>query len=127
MAAKPVDDDGLILYILGGLGLDYGPFVTSITTRDAPTRLLDFHGLLLSEEIWVSWSQTDLQNIVDNVAAKEINNLSSSNWGKIDSRKHKWLSLGSPTMEAGPVIVAVDYLITDQMISLETLLISLPV
>lgn len=47
MAIKPVVDDGLILYILGGLGLDYGPFVTSITTRDAPTRLLDFHGLLL--------------------------------------------------------------------------------
>lgn len=46
MATKPVDDDGLILYILGGLGLDHGPFVTSITTLDALLGCWIFMGLV---------------------------------------------------------------------------------
>lgn len=54
IASKPLDDDDLILYILGGLGPNYGPFVTSIIARDAHIRLSDLHGLLLSEEIRVN-------------------------------------------------------------------------
>ncbi|KAF8403163.1 hypothetical protein HHK36_011260 [Tetracentron sinense] len=34
MALKPIDNDDYILYILEGLGPEYGPFCTSITTRD---------------------------------------------------------------------------------------------
>ncbi|KAJ8639207.1 hypothetical protein MRB53_015901, partial [Persea americana] len=79
MALKPIDDDDLVLYILGGLGSEYGPFVTSITTRETHIRLSDLHGLLLSEEIRVNGSQNDLQNITANVAAKSS---SSSNRGK---------------------------------------------
>ncbi|KAJ8628397.1 hypothetical protein MRB53_021704 [Persea americana] len=79
IALKPIDDDDLVLYILGGLGSESGPFVTSITTREAHIRLSDLHGLLLSEEIRVNGSQNDLQNITANVAAKRS---SSSNCGK---------------------------------------------
>lgn len=70
IASKPLDDDDFILYILGGLGPNYGPFVTSIIARDAHIRLSDLHGLLLSEEIRVNDSHTDNQPISINAATK---------------------------------------------------------
>lgn len=44
-------DDKVLLYILGGLGLDYDALVTSITTRIEPTDLDELHGFLLSHEL----------------------------------------------------------------------------
>ncbi|KAJ8615164.1 hypothetical protein MRB53_034536 [Persea americana] len=83
MASKPIDDDDLILYILGGLGPEYGPFVTSITARDKHVRLSDLHGLLLSEEIRVSDIALEQHNISVNVATKTSN---TSTYGKSKSR-----------------------------------------
>lgn len=98
MALKPIDDDDLVLYILGGLGSESGPFVTSITTREAHIRLSDLHGLLLSEEIRVNGSQNDLQNITANVAAKSS---SSSNRGKGDYRGRGRGRGGNPSRGRG--------------------------
>lgn len=98
MALKPIDDDDLVLYILGGLGSEYGPFVTSTTTREAHIRLSDLHGLLLSEEIRVNGSQNDLQNITANVAAKSS---SSSNRGKGDYRGRGRGRGGNPSRGRG--------------------------
>ncbi|KAJ8644432.1 hypothetical protein MRB53_006180 [Persea americana] len=85
MASKPVDDEDPILYILGGLGPEYGPFVTSISTRDTNTRLSYLHGLFLNEEIHVNGLQQDTQNIAANVATKSSSSSTSAR-GKLDAR-----------------------------------------
>ncbi|GAV81757.1 UBN2_3 domain-containing protein, partial [Cephalotus follicularis] len=51
LASKPVSDDDMVLYILGGLSSEYASLVTSITTRVAPISVADLHGFLLNEEI----------------------------------------------------------------------------
>ncbi|RWR72913.1 expansin-A25 [Cinnamomum micranthum f. kanehirae] len=83
MASKPIDDDDLILYILGGLDPEYSPFVTSITTRDTHIRLSDLHGLLLSEDIRVSDTALEQHNISINVSTKTS---STPTHGKSESR-----------------------------------------
>lgn len=105
MASKPVDDDDLILCILGGLGPEYGPFVTSITTRGTYTCLLDLHRLLLNEEIPVNGLQQDTQNIAANVATK-----SSS------------LLVASLMLEDEAVVVRVDMVVDNQINVLMTTL-----
>ncbi|XP_043687482.1 uncharacterized protein LOC122638694 [Telopea speciosissima] len=57
-ASHPVPDNDLILYILGGLGPGYEPFVTAITTRADPISSEDLHSLLLSHELHLDQFKT---------------------------------------------------------------------
>ncbi|GAV60420.1 UBN2 domain-containing protein, partial [Cephalotus follicularis] len=68
LASKPVSDDDMVLYILGGLSSEYTAFVTSVTTRDSPISVVDLHGLLLNEEIRCQSSAFDLINANANMA-----------------------------------------------------------
>jgi hypothetical protein len=47
---EPLKDSELISYILAGLGSDYDPLITSITTRIDPVSLEDLYGHLLTHE-----------------------------------------------------------------------------
>lgn len=49
--SQPVSDSMLVLYVLNGLGPEYGPFVTAMTTRAQPVLFADLQGFLLSHEI----------------------------------------------------------------------------
>ncbi|GAV77105.1 UBN2_3 domain-containing protein, partial [Cephalotus follicularis] len=51
LASKPISDDDMVLYVLGGLSSEYAAFVTSVTTRDSPISVVDLQGMLLNEEI----------------------------------------------------------------------------
>ncbi|GAV62141.1 UBN2_3 domain-containing protein [Cephalotus follicularis] len=68
LASKPVSEDDLVLYILGGLSFEYAAFVTWITTSDAPISVADLHGLLLNEEIRCQTATADLINATANLA-----------------------------------------------------------
>ncbi|GAV67833.1 hypothetical protein CFOL_v3_11337 [Cephalotus follicularis] len=57
---RPVVDNDMVLYILGGLSPEYATFVTSIITRDSTISIADLHGLLLNEEICLQSSTYDL-------------------------------------------------------------------
>ncbi|XP_049406046.1 uncharacterized protein LOC125869624 [Solanum stenotomum] len=50
VAAQPLSEKDLTLYILGGLGPDYDALVVSITYRVEIISLADLHGFLLSHE-----------------------------------------------------------------------------
>lgn len=50
VASQPLNEDDLILHILGGLGSDYDALVISVTSRTEPITLTDLNGLLLSHE-----------------------------------------------------------------------------
>ncbi|OVA12015.1 hypothetical protein BVC80_1483g3 [Macleaya cordata] len=66
--SKPVPDSDLVLYALGGLGPEYGSFVTSITTRLDPISFDDLHGYLLSHEIRLTEDAAQIE-----VAAPAVN------------------------------------------------------
>ncbi|KAF8391616.1 hypothetical protein HHK36_023922 [Tetracentron sinense] len=53
-AARPIQDEDLLLYILGGLPSEYGPFRTSISTRVESISLADLLGFLLTEEFRIA-------------------------------------------------------------------------
>ncbi|GAV91717.1 UBN2 domain-containing protein, partial [Cephalotus follicularis] len=67
LASKPVSEDDMVLYILGGLSSKYAAFAISITSRAAPISVADLHGLLLNEETR-QISATDLANATANLA-----------------------------------------------------------
>jgi hypothetical protein len=48
---KPVEDSELISNILAGLGANYDPLVTSVTTRQDSISLTDLYGYMLSYEL----------------------------------------------------------------------------
>ncbi|KAF8394863.1 hypothetical protein HHK36_018800 [Tetracentron sinense] len=50
LAGRPVCDEDLILSILAGLPSEYGPFRTSISTREEAVSMSDLLGYLLTEE-----------------------------------------------------------------------------
>ncbi|GAV61324.1 hypothetical protein CFOL_v3_04851 [Cephalotus follicularis] len=77
LASKPVSDDDMVLYILGGLSYEHASFVTSI----------DLHGLLLNEEIRAQSSvTTDLISATANIA---LTNRPSNNMNRThDSRNY---------------------------------------
>ncbi|GAB2267038.1 hypothetical protein Dimus_037931 [Dionaea muscipula] len=60
----PVPNHDLMLYLLGGLGTEFEPFVMSVTSRTDPLDLEDFHGLLLTQEHRIALqSQLSVLNI----------------------------------------------------------------
>lgn len=74
--SKPVAEEDLILYILGGLSADYDAFITSITTL--PISLDDLYGrLLLSPEIRLS--DSNLHNLSSEPSANLANRSHSTN------------------------------------------------
>ncbi|GAV81121.1 UBN2_3 domain-containing protein, partial [Cephalotus follicularis] len=87
LASKPVSDDDMVLYILGGLSSEYASLVTSITTRVAPISVADLHGFLLNEEIRIQSSvTTDLVSATANMA---LTNRPSDNMNRTqDSRNY---------------------------------------
>ena len=50
-SGKPIPDEDLILYILGGLGLEFETIVVNITSRSEAISLQEVHYLLQSHEI----------------------------------------------------------------------------
>jgi hypothetical protein len=57
---KPVEDSELISNILAGLGADYDPLVTSVTTRQDSISLTDLYGYMLSYELRLETHKTTL-------------------------------------------------------------------
>ena len=51
IASSPISDQELILFILGGLGLEYDNLVVSLTTRANSLTLDDLQGQLYTNEI----------------------------------------------------------------------------
>lgn len=50
MAGEPLSQSDIVLTVLGGLGVEYEPFVTSITTRyDSAMTFIDLQALLLDQ------------------------------------------------------------------------------
>jgi hypothetical protein len=47
---EPLKDSELASYVLAGLGSDYNPLITFITTRIDPISLEDLYGHLLTHE-----------------------------------------------------------------------------
>lgn len=55
MVGEKLEQGDIILIVLGGLGLEYDTFVTSITTHFDPlTTFVDLHALLLDQELRLS-------------------------------------------------------------------------
>lgn len=48
---NPLSDDEVLGYMLAGLGFEFEPLITSITTRDEPVSLISFYVFLLSGEL----------------------------------------------------------------------------
>jgi hypothetical protein len=48
---QPVNDFEMVAFLLAGLGPDYDPFVTSVTTRVEPLSVEEIYGHLLSHEL----------------------------------------------------------------------------
>ncbi|KAF3684698.1 hypothetical protein FXO37_01226 [Capsicum annuum] len=53
IAAYPVINDDLVLYILGGLRQEYDVVVVSVTNRPELMSLADLHGLLFNQEYYL--------------------------------------------------------------------------
>ncbi|GAV86549.1 UBN2 domain-containing protein [Cephalotus follicularis] len=85
LASKPVSDDDMVLYILGGLSSEYASLVTSITTRVAPISVADLHGFLLNEEIRIQSSVTS--DLVSATANMALTSCPSDNMNR-DSRNY---------------------------------------
>jgi hypothetical protein len=58
---KPIEDSELISNIIVGLGADYDPLVTSVTTRQGSISLTDLHGYMLSYELRLETDKTALE------------------------------------------------------------------
>lgn len=58
---KKIDDDELQSYILNGLGADYNPYVSSMSTKDNLT-LSDLYAHLLSYEARLSQQHNENNN-----------------------------------------------------------------
>ncbi|GAV69633.1 UBN2 domain-containing protein [Cephalotus follicularis] len=85
LASRPVSDDDMVLYILGGLSSEYAAFVTSVITRDTTISVADLHGLLLNEEIRCQSSISDLITATANMA---LTSRSSENRKQYRGRGH---------------------------------------
>jgi hypothetical protein len=60
IVGKPIDDFEQQAFLLAGLGLDYDPFVTSITTRADPLSIEALYGHLLTHEMRLDQNQTSV-------------------------------------------------------------------
>lgn len=79
MASRAVDDYDYILSIIGDLGPEYGPFVTSNTKCDTTIRLSELQGMLLSEENRINEALSNCSNISFDVATKPPYNAGNRN------------------------------------------------
>lgn len=95
-----ISDRDLVLYIMSGLGLEYGPFVASITTRNDRVSYADLHGYLQSQELRlateVSTFQVDSQAFAmtkvtnDNKKfSNSFNNNRNNKGGREGGREHR--------------------------------------
>ncbi|OVA01418.1 hypothetical protein BVC80_8447g7 [Macleaya cordata] len=73
VVSQLITDCALVLYVLSGLGPEYGPFVTSMTTRPVPVTFDDLQGYLISQELRL----TVAAPVVD-VAAPTVNSVSQT-------------------------------------------------
>lgn len=76
IAAHPVSYNDLVLYILGGLPSEYGPFRISISTRVEVVTLSDLLGYLLAEEFHIGQdaSPSDISPIANLANRASTNN-----------------------------------------------------
>jgi hypothetical protein len=65
----PLRDSELVSYVLAGLGSDYDPLITSITTRIDPVSLEELYGHLLTHE-----QRLDHANSAADLAISNVNN-----------------------------------------------------
>lgn len=80
VAAHPVTDDDLILYILGGLGQEFDVVVVSVTVRAELISLSNLQGLLLSYEYHLEQMISLEQGLGQvNLSAKQSNNPKNDN------------------------------------------------
>ncbi|KAF3652867.1 putative long chain base biosynthesis protein 1-like [Capsicum annuum] len=83
VAAHPVSDDDLVLYILGGLGQEYNVVVVSVTTRAELISLADLRGLLLSQEYRLEQMTRIEQGLSQaNLSTRQSNNTKNDNFFK---------------------------------------------
>jgi len=58
---KPIENSELISNILAGLGADFDPLVTFVTTRQDSISLTDLYGYMLSYELRLETHKTALE------------------------------------------------------------------
>jgi hypothetical protein len=71
----PLTDEEVLGYMLAGLGADYEPLVTSVTTHDEPLSLTSFFAHLLSMEVRIlqNTSAPEIQSSI-NAASRQFTN-----------------------------------------------------
>jgi len=74
---ETLKDSELVSYLLAGLGSDYDPFITSITTRIDPISLDELFGYLLTQEQRLEHSRSAGDLSVSSVNAAQRNNFVS--------------------------------------------------
>jgi hypothetical protein len=80
---KPVDASELVSNILAGLGLEYDPLVTSVTTRQDSISLNELYGFMLSHEMRLEQhkSSIDLSISTANTAQRQSPSYPRNNRG----------------------------------------------
>lgn len=62
-AGQPLNDFELISFLLAGLGSEFDPFVTSVTTRVEPLSLEELYGHLLTHEMRLEHNTTSTKGV----------------------------------------------------------------
>jgi hypothetical protein len=73
----PLRESKLVSYVLAGLGSDYDPLITSITTRIDPVSLEELYGRLLTHEQRLDHANSASDLAVSNVNIAQKNNLTT--------------------------------------------------
>lgn len=91
---QPLTDCELISYILVGLGINYDPLITSITTRLEPMNLQETYGHLLNYELRLEQQHAslNLHNATANIVSRQSSNngrtCDSNNFSKHSQNQH---------------------------------------
>ncbi|KAJ0984996.1 hypothetical protein J5N97_003352 [Dioscorea zingiberensis] len=81
---NPLQEEEIVSYLLAGLGSEYDPLVTSVTTRIDPITMGDLYAHLLSFELRLEHNSTSLQ-----IAATNNVSRNPTNQGRGSSRNNR--------------------------------------
>ncbi|KAF8391558.1 hypothetical protein HHK36_023864 [Tetracentron sinense] len=82
----PISDDDLTLYILNGLGSDFGEIAAPIRARERPLAFEELHDLLVGHDAYLRRLETTTQQLV--ASANYSNRRPASSFGGQNSKAH---------------------------------------
>jgi hypothetical protein len=107
-ADAALHDDEIVAYLLAGLGIDYDPFVTSMTTKSEHLTLYEVYGDLVSYEARQLQHQADARLHIGNTANYASRGSTLAQGGVVVVAVHLMLPLvGHPVVACLPVMVVV--------------------